>query len=464
MINLAIVIGVSKYNNADKLLACKNDAEAINTILDEAHKYDDVLFCNEEVDSINLKNDIVEFVKTYKSEDVNELFFYFSGHGFSNDDDFYFVTSDTDIKKINSTSLQNSELDSLVRELSPKLYVKIVDACHSGISYIKDADLDIGKRIFEKSFKEKSLENLFFMYSSLANQSSYTEGEISSFTRGLITGIDSFENNTTIRYKQIIDFISDYFSDNENQKPYFVAQSSMTDEFATVTQDMKTKISGYLNGAMIGKVVGEIEIDQKLNDLFLKCATLDETKSQLEKILNIISEYEVNSNVVDKYYRKSQAEVLESEIDESTIGKWVAENKKARILFAVPLYEEQTIDNPFLPNIFNKKTKVICGYENRVDDLSFGQTIYLIPEKIGLPRFKMKLYFVYSPTCIYIFYRYGIQYPINWEDFIDESNVEWKYCIIETKNYNENVILDMMNSLQIYIIESLEKYFESAIN
>lgn len=106
MINLAIVIGVSKYNNADKLLACKNDAEAINTILDEAHKYDDVLFCNEEVYSINLKNDIVEFVKTYKSEDVNELFLYFSGHGFSNDDDFYFVTSDTDIKKINSTSLQ----------------------------------------------------------------------------------------------------------------------------------------------------------------------------------------------------------------------------------------------------------------------------------------------------------------------------------------------------------------------
>ena len=43
MSNLAIVIGVSEYDDQETLLACKNDAQIIYSILSESKKFDNIL-------------------------------------------------------------------------------------------------------------------------------------------------------------------------------------------------------------------------------------------------------------------------------------------------------------------------------------------------------------------------------------------------------------------------------------
>jgi len=66
-----------------------------------------------------------------------EVFFYFSGHGHSEGDEFYFCSSDFDPHRPNETGLSNTELTALLRESSPELAVQVVDACSSGALLIK---------------------------------------------------------------------------------------------------------------------------------------------------------------------------------------------------------------------------------------------------------------------------------------------------------------------------------------
>ena len=95
------------------------------------------MYINENEAGTEIKRRIVEFVEKYKGKEINELIFYFSGHGERFNDDFFYLPSDFDRKKRHTTGLQNSELDVWIKTLSPQLCVKIVDACFSGTQYIK---------------------------------------------------------------------------------------------------------------------------------------------------------------------------------------------------------------------------------------------------------------------------------------------------------------------------------------
>ena len=110
--NIAILIGISEYTNLQTLSACKNDVNILNSILSKNEKYDDILFINNETSSRNVKNKVIEFVKKYKDEDINEIFIYFSGHGYFDGEEFYYICSDFDKNKIKQTSFENKEFDS----------------------------------------------------------------------------------------------------------------------------------------------------------------------------------------------------------------------------------------------------------------------------------------------------------------------------------------------------------------
>ncbi len=86
-----------------------------------------------------MKRELFQFVLRNKGRVLDEALFYFSGHGQSKDEEFYFALSDFEESRRNTTSLKNTELDVFLRALNPKLAVKIVDACNAGVQYIKDA-------------------------------------------------------------------------------------------------------------------------------------------------------------------------------------------------------------------------------------------------------------------------------------------------------------------------------------
>ncbi len=139
--NLAIVIGVAAYKKpVTDLPACMRDVDLVSQLLRYTNKFPNMLELGKNTSSAEIKTQLAQFITKFRDEPVDELFFYYSGHGDLYKDDFYFLLSDFDEKRRNQTSLTNDELDSMLRTVSPKLVVKVVDACHAGVSYVKEPD------------------------------------------------------------------------------------------------------------------------------------------------------------------------------------------------------------------------------------------------------------------------------------------------------------------------------------
>ncbi len=234
-INIAIIIGVSKYaDSRNNLPGSFNDAEAIKGIIDRTNKFQEILYLNNSEESGECKKRLTNFISKFHEQQIGELFFYFSGHGEFFKDEFYYLLSDFEPKKRLQTSFQNEEIDDLFKQLNPSLTIKIVDACQSGTAYIKNIDA------LEKYFHEgkKGFKHCYFMYSSLNNQYSYQTENISDFTKSLVNAIRIHKSNE-IRYKDLIDIVTDEFSNNDDQTPFFVTQAKFTEQFCTISHELK---------------------------------------------------------------------------------------------------------------------------------------------------------------------------------------------------------------------------------
>ena len=129
-------------------------------VVSNSGKFDEQIVLNSSPVSGDAKDKISSFVRKYQKQDVDEVFFYYTGHGTRNSDDFLFLFSDFNSSKPEQTSLRNSELDSMLKSLQPELTVKVVDACQAGTEYIKsDQDLKV---IFEKSSTDSFNKTYFF--------------------------------------------------------------------------------------------------------------------------------------------------------------------------------------------------------------------------------------------------------------------------------------------------------------
>lgn len=126
-----------------------------------------------------------------------------------------------------ATTLANSELDEMLRSLRTDLVVKVIDACYSAQQYVKSPDE------FEKAIKATGTgyKHCYFMFSSEQTQTSWQDSNLSYFTLEFAKAIQQ-HSSPSIRYKDIIDFVSDSFAPNARQKPVFVAQANFTEEFS----------------------------------------------------------------------------------------------------------------------------------------------------------------------------------------------------------------------------------------
>lgn len=241
--NLAIIIAISKYNNpANNLPACMNDSILIGDIIQESGRFESILKIDQQEPSSKVKRQLAEFVKTHQGKEVSEVFFYYTGHGgIYDDDDFFFVLSDFDEKKARQTGLSNNELDTLLRSLTPQLAVKVVDACHSAVTYVKQGEM-IAKAM---DASKGNFKQCYFMFSSQREQSSFADSNLSYFTKEIVSAVAN-HTETEIRYKDIIDVLSDAFMGNKDQKPMFVVQADCTDLFCSITPGLIEKIKNHL--------------------------------------------------------------------------------------------------------------------------------------------------------------------------------------------------------------------------
>lgn len=477
---IAILIGVENYNNANDLAACKADVDIIEKIITATGNYTDVLTLSIKTNASEIKSEISEFIEKYKDQSIDEVFFYFTGHGEYHDDEFYYVLSDYDESKRKQTSLENSEVDNWLRSLDPKLTVKVVDACHSGTTYIKDNSKTLSKYL-EKS--KSSLKNCYFMYSSHQEEASYQDDELSFFTKSFVDSLCKEDDATKIRYKDICDYISDDFDGNINQTPIFIMQASLTEIFCNLTPEIKslTCIGKDETIDLTEIIEAETNKDISLDDLIKldadKYCTEDEVEQVLSSIRDSVENYTIPDSLKSLYelstsFKNNETPHYDEFLpNEDVIGKWVDKNKEA--FFCKPYlekesYEKEIIDRSAFTSFFDAKYRtvtkyrdVISGYENTAN-LSYDLIeIDSEPQLPNIPKMRCTVAIIISKTSIVLFRSFTRYEELDWNSKKLIQNVDWSYSIHSFKNTKE--IIDQVNDIYegftSYIIDYLEAKF-----
>ncbi|WP_312751060.1 caspase family protein [Psychrobacter sanguinis] len=472
---LAIVIGISEYDNSNNLAACKNDAILINDILKKLNKFDDICTIIGRCEAKSAKNKISSFITKFKNEEVIEVVFYFSGHGarYENDEDYFYVFSDFNSERKETTGLRNSELDGFLRNLNPELTVKIVDSCYSGTNYIKSGPSL--KPFFEKSAKQNNLNKLYFLHSSNSKQVSYAGDVYSYFTYSLCKSLTI--DTGSIRYRDIMSYVADDLT-SQSIQPTFVTQADYIEEFGVIDDDLITYINEKLE--VIDTTVLNSDINDnksKDNDLVELVNTkstneycnYQEAESNINAIKKLIEEEKWRSEI-EKLFQ-IEIELIEdsSQIPNSkSIGNWLEENSK-HSFFAEPSYMtekyivEEYIKVPKKPKsassnylsainslsiLFGdeddyrlekveKEKQVVYGFNYTAKSPFRGISIKFNPEMQALDTYHTTIVILFSRKSLAIFTSNEILPYIDWDKIAKPKCYDWSVEVIPLKNLEE---------------------------
>ena len=451
---IAIVIGVSKYSNPkDNLPGSKNDAESINQILRKTEKFTDVLYINNEENSATTKELITNFISAHKGKNITEFFFYYSGHGEFSNDEFYYVLSDFDSKKRNQTSLQNKEIDDLIKTLNPSIVIKVIDACQSGTFYIKEIGV-LNKYFYDS---QRSFQKCYFLNSSLNSQSSFADQKISFFTASFISAIKEHKSKE-IRYKDIIDVISDEFSGNQDQTPLFVIQADLTEKFCLINDELKAYVSTIIETE--GASQEEESKSLTLADL-IKIDAQDYIDKEgvitaLNKIKKEFEGFNLNKNLEELY--SIHIEFLhehEGIIKLNTIKKWLDDNEHD--YFVTSVYEDKYDDiiGPY---------ESLVGFDLHIEELPFvAVSIELKAKYPNILSYHSNIVYFISKKSIRFFYFTTNYVDKNW-DLKELNTKSIKWFTTEHRIGVESEILKgvkhILNTIQNQIEKDLEEKFK----
>lgn len=477
--NLAILIAVSEYQNYDDLKACEKDANAIESILKSDKKYEHVLRITKDTKAQQIKSQLTEFIQSHNSVSVDELFFYYSGHGEYFENEFYFIPTDFDKSKRKQTALENTELDQLIRSLSPKLTVKIVDACQSGVRYVKDTDS------FTRHLKSTGTEyeKCYFMFSSYSDQSSFQDNELSLFTRSIVTAVSEHQE-PDIRYKDIVDSVSDQFQDQDEQTPFFVIQADYTEKFILIDQTLKAKLTTLL------PVVGSTQLPDQterrkeplydlVNSESKSYFTEQEAISSLERIVQAAKLYKISDELKDLYNfdvkTEGSIEYLEGC---GTIGRWLQKN--ANTYFAKPVTDIVTVRKRSLnTSMLTFSTKDLLNPAYKYEDVEEEQAVGLEftlkmpfeyisvcaePKLPSLKYYECHLVPIISKTETRLFRRFCAYKDDNWNTRSVETFEKWAMLVCGHMQLEdiESKIKSEMDKFEKYILHPLvKKYYGS---
>ena len=471
MCNLAIIIGVSEYDTQEDLPACKNDSKIIYDILSESEKFDDILQIDGYVSGRNIKSKISEFVRNNENKKVEEIFFYFSGHGTRIDEDFWYVLSDFDGNSIHTTALSNDELDEILKSLNPQLTVKVVDACSAGTEYIKSS-YNISN-IFEKSLQEKKFNKIYFLFSSTRNQPSIAFKDISLFTKSFVSAIFSFDKSS-IRYQDLVNYITDDLSSSKvNQNPYFVTQANQTEIFIDVSNididRLKIKFPYFLEENIDTSATNsrESKLVDKVKEANKYYCSKDEAIKILIDLESTIENFKFSEDLVELF----NIEILNSndlsEIpDKKKIAKWLSDADEeyfTRLIYTKIEKERFLNAISHITGTGAKETyneEVISSYELTCLDYNSVVVITLLPKFEFLVRYDLFITFVISKNKITAFSKFERYKNLNWDNDKLMSENPWSVNTKFLKPAKElftsfEEILMKLDSEIVYDVENL---------
>lgn len=364
------------------------------------------------------------------------MFFYFTGHGEFLNDEFYYILSDFSQDKRKQTSLQNEELDNLFRTLKPNLVIKVIDACQSGKAYIKEAG-GITK-YFQKTIDR--FDRCYFLNSSLKDQSSFQSDVISDFTLSFIKSIKEHDT-TDIRYKDIIDYISDEFEKNPSQTPFFVVQADYTEKFCVINAQLKEfldKVDLPTSSTIKGKDEG-VSILEKIKkqaaEYFTKeqaLALVSEVKSEIEKLslsedLNEI--YDLSISFLENYDYIVQQNTIGKWLDENpheffakSVYKYVRKDRNSNPLSSLTKYQSSILFNQFNDDEYES---VRNGFDIEVE-VPYKTIILTLNTKFpNVESYTARIIYFLSKKLVRFFYFITNFETKNWDERTLNTKIEW---------------------------------------
>jgi len=473
---IAILIGVDYYDSLSNLPSCKADLSLMEKVIRSSEQYAEIYIISNNCTGDTVKSKITGFLSDLHGKEIDEVFFYFSGHGDFYDDQFYYILSDFDSRKRKQTSLENSEVDDWLRSLNPGLAIKVVDACYSGVTYIKN---DNAVKEHLEKFKA-GFKNCYFMFSSRLDQTSYQDIHLSYFTHSFLSALCKSPSKK-IRYKDIIDYVSDDFEQRGSQTPIFVTQGTYTEVFCCVTSEMikvLESVCGETESPRDQKTsVPEIELktlEDIVNHDAVRYCSAEEVEEMLAKLKEYAQQFAYSSeidSIFDVKYDFGSHDEDEKLPKEAVIGRWLA--KSGTDYFAEPTDEEEAYERE-VPDYFStyailrggyrtvtRYRTIIVGFRNTAN-LSYNLLrINAEPKYPNVMPFNCTVVTIFSKSRLRFFYFYTQYKEKNWRDRELIPDIKWNSSEYELKD--EIGVLDGIDKIQktfaSFIMTNLEDRF-----
>ena len=107
----ALIVGIDNYLNTSDLTGCVNDAHDVANVLtrnaDGTLNFDVKVMTATSENNIVTKNELEEAIKELFSGNDEIALFYFSGHGYTEDNNGYIIPSDTQLPGRNGIKMDD---------------------------------------------------------------------------------------------------------------------------------------------------------------------------------------------------------------------------------------------------------------------------------------------------------------------------------------------------------------------
>lgn len=444
--NIGIVLGISEYDTQAPLPPCVDDANRLYQLLELTGKYDHKLRITGRSATSDAKNRIREFLDPLRGQAVDELLFYFSGHG-TCPDSLYFCCSDFDPKRPNSTGLENEELDDLFRGMSPAQMVKVIDACNSGIQYVKGDASPI-----EKALRKTGFKSFVCMASCDTNQFSYADTNGSHFTREFLAAIKCAKEGQRILYRDIKASISDSFQGSPAQTPIFIFQGNGQEFFSIASPALLAGLSTIIPTpkpapAPVAQSEVESAIAKRLSELAADYVSEPELNTSLSQAKAFAEGFKISDALVAKFYKPeiNSSTSLDSLPKSLSIAEFASRSKWPAIYYVDLIHEDYTekvLKNFYLrlPNEpgdedYIRRTRSRPARIKSRHQLPWEVLVLdLLPIQAGLSKLGLIVGVVHSKNQALVLSTLCRYRESQWDRWqIDESSIEWKQDIIRLK-------------------------------
>lgn len=403
----------------------------MRALIEATQKFSDVrVFGNGPAHEV--KDELRDFLGSLDAG-LDEVFFYFTGHGVETDDEFFFCFSDFDTNSPHTTGLSNQELHGLIRPLAPSVFVKVIDACESGAQLIKSTH-NLGR------YDKGSFSSFIQMAACQNNQAARTGTPLSLFTERFIDAALA-KGTGPVYYTDIKAKLRDVFAKDNYQTPHFVDQGTAREMFVgdaslLATFSAATKDSTSIVAKAPSEETSESEdrtlreelearIDERANQEQAQ-AYIDDLSGTISNLVELIPQvtaaYDLEVHGSDKYYHKPSklliVPILEREPRTDRLVKTsisVPEGSglggalaRATALTSMAYQSDEQKEKAY-------NLSLSCDLE-RVQ-----QTVVLLPKYSSLQKFSITISFVPSFPLCYIFVVTERHMMTNWGKFGDHA-------------------------------------------